>query len=263
MAAVLAVFAWQQGDGSGDDGGPLNAIAAAAEKTQEQPGGRATMRMEIASPDPSESLTMTGQAVFDDEAERSEMLMSFREPDSGDPVEMRMVLDGSVMYMSSSVLGDLPGDSRWMSLDLAAVVGADLSVPTESDPKSELEALEAATGVRKLGKATVRGVPTTRYGGVLSVSDQAAGLREQGADEFASKVEDEGTPARVEVWIDAKGLARRMRIVSTDPGEDGGMPTTADMRMDFLDFGLVPEIEVPAADEVFDATSMAEEELDE
>ncbi len=260
---MLAVFAWQQGNESGDDGGPLNAIAAAAEKTQEQPGGRATMRMEITAPDPSESLTMTGQAVFDDEAERSEMLMSFREPESGDPVETRMVMDGSVMYMSSSVLGDLPGDSRWMSLDLAAVSGVDFSVPTESDPKSELEALEATTGVRKLGKETVRGVPTTRYGGVLSASDQAASLREKGADDSASRVEEEGTPARVEVWIDAKGLTRRVRIVSTDPGEGGATGTTADLRMDFLDFGLVPEIEVPVADEVFDATSMAEDELDE
>jgi hypothetical protein len=34
-----------------------------------------------------------------------------------------------------------------------------------------------------------------------------------------------------------------------------------DMRMDFLDFGNVPEIDVPEPSEVFDATALAREEL--
>lgn len=236
LALVLAVFAWQQGDDEG--GGPLNAIAAAAEKTQGEPGGRAAMRMKLTAPDPSESLTMTGQAVYDDAMERTEMLMNFRDPDSGDLVEMEMVMDGSVLYFSSSALGDLPGDSRWMSLDLSAVTGMDFSVPTESDPQSELEALEDATGVRKLGKEEVRGVQTTRYAGLLS---------------------EEDTTMRLEVWVDAKGLVRRMRMFGEPPGGDDG-PTRIDMRMDFFDFGPVPAIEVPAENEVFDATSIAEEE---
>lgn len=33
-----------------------------------------------------------------------------------------------------------------------------------------------------------------------------------------------------------------------------------DMRMDFYDFGSIPEVEVPDPSEVFDATSLAREE---
>jgi hypothetical protein len=35
-----------------------------------------------------------------------------------------------------------------------------------------------------------------------------------------------------------------------------------DMRIDFFDFGYEPEIEVPDSSEVFDATSLAEEQLE-
>jgi hypothetical protein len=36
-----------------------------------------------------------------------------------------------------------------------------------------------------------------------------------------------------------------------------------DMRLDFYDFGIEPVIEVPGSDEVFDATSLAEEGLED
>ncbi|HEX6780529.1 MAG TPA: hypothetical protein VF125_00710 [Solirubrobacterales bacterium] len=64
---------------------------------------------------------------------------------------------------------------------------------------------------------------------------------------------------QTEAWIDAAGLVRRMRIVSSRPGEKGEGSETIDVRTDFLDFGPVPEIEVPDSDEVFDATEQAAE----
>lgn len=33
------------------------------------------------------------------------------------------------------------------------------------------------------------------------------------------------------------------------------------MRMDFFDFGIAPEIDVPDPDEVFDATTLVQDEL--
>jgi hypothetical protein len=262
-AVVLGVFALSQGDDDGDGGGPLNAIAAAAERTQSEPGGRATMRMVMTAPDQSESLTMTGTAAYDDGMERSRMTMRFRDPDSGELIEMEMVTEGAMMYMRSDLFeGELPNEANWMAIDLADVTGMEMPLPTESDPKGELETLEEATGVEKLGKETVRGVQTTRYGGFVSVSDQVTSAREQGADDLASELEEEGAPLRLEVWIDAKGLARRARILATEPAQDGEGETTVDMRMDFFDFGFTPEIELPGAGEVFDATALAEAGVD-
>lgn len=52
-----------------------------------------------------------------------------------------------------------------------------------------------------------------------------------------------------------------MRVVNSQPWTGGEGSMTTDMRMDFFDFGDVPEIDVPEASEVFDATSLAENKL--
>lgn len=265
LVVLLVVLAsWQGGDGDGGHG-PLNAVAEAAEKTQREPGGRATMRGAIFSPEQAEPIAITGQLVFDTEAGRSEGEMEFKDPDSDEPVKMEMIADRTMLYMSSSVLGSLPDGRKWMGLDLS--LGEDLNTPAPAnvDPKGELELLasEAADGkVRKLGSEVVRGVRTTRYRGTVSVADQAKRLRDEGAEDLPSYIEEKGTPLHFEAWIDAHQLVRRMRIVKTQEVEEGKEPETIDMRMDFFDFGPVNEIDVPDADEVFDATSLAREQLD-
>ena len=50
-------------------------------------------------------------------------------------------------------------------------------------------------------------------------------------------------------------------MVHTQPQPKGEGTATIDMRLDFFDFGLEPQIDVPDSDEVFDATALAEEEL--
>lgn len=260
LILALAVFAGQQG-GDGDGGGPLNAIAAAAERTQQEPGGRSTMRAVVSSPE--RSFTITGEMVFNGETDRSEAFLTTQHPESGDSVEMQLVGDGPVVYMRSSMFGSLPDGHEWMALDFSSFgLELDTMLPANGDAKGELELLGAATGdVRKLGKGEVRGVPTTRYGGTVGVSEQAERLREEGAEDLASYVEEEGAPLQIEAWIDADGLVRRMRFVKTEPSEEGDGSMTTDMRMDFFDFGIVPEIEVPESSEVFDATALAQEEL--
>jgi hypothetical protein len=159
----------------------------------------------------------------------------------GDPMKMETVYDGTVMYMRSSQFGALPGGSEWMALDLSFGGEPDTPLSAGGDAKGELALLEAVTGkVQKLGKEDVRGVPTTRYRGA---------------------VEEEGSPFRVEAWIDADGLVRRMRLVHSQPPENGQGPTSIDMRIDFFDFGIDPEIDVPELSEVFDATALARNKL--
>ncbi len=255
------MLASQQGGDSGGSG-PLNAIAQAAEKTQSEPGGRATMRAVVTEPG-SEPITMRGQIVFDDE-DRSRTVLTAQRPDSDGSVRMTMVGEGTVMYMSSSEFGSLPDDDKWMALDLTLGRELDTPVAASPDPKGELALLEAASGdVQKLGKENVRGVPTTRYRGTIGVSEQAENLREVGAEDLAARTEEEGSPLRVEAWVDADELVRRMRMVHTQPQVEGEGTATMDMTMDFFDFGLEPQIDVPDSDEVFDATALAEEELRE
>ena len=261
LVVTLAVLAWQQG-GDGERSGPLNAIAAAAERTQREPGGRAAMQAVVSPSDGSKPFTITGQMVYDDETDRSRAVMTMPNPKSDGSVKMQMVSDGTVMYMRSSMFGSLPGGHEWMGFDLSLGRELDMSLPANGNAQGELELLEAVTGdVQKLGEENVRGVATTRYRGTLSVSENAERLREEGAEDLASYVEEESTPMRVEAWIDADGLLRRMRFVKSQPQGDGEGSMTVDMRMDFFDLGITPEIDVPESSEVFDATAVVENEL--
>jgi len=240
VVAALAVFAWPHGGGSGG-GGPLNAIAAAAEKTQQEPGGRALMHSTITSSEQSAPATLTGRILYDDEG-RSQAVITGPNTQDGGLMKMEAISDGTTMYMHSSQFGSLPDGAKWMTLDFShGDDDQETPVPASVDAKGELAFLEAVSDdVQKLGKTNVRGIETTHYRGSMDPAD------------------GKGSPFDVEAWIDAEGLMRRMRIVHSEPSDKGDGTTTIDMRMDFFDFGLEPEIEVPDSSEVFDATAMAE-----
>lgn len=232
-------------------------------KTQSEGGGRAAVRGVVNEAGLSKPLTVTGQMVYDG-AGAARGTLSMADPKSGEPVEFDYVLEGTHMYMRSSRFGSLPEGREWMGLDLSLGDEVDTSVPAGGDVKGELDLLsEASGGVEKVGKEDVRGVATTRYRGTISVADSVKRLREEGADTAATYVEKKGSPMHLEAWIDAKGLVRRMRVAQSRPAEDGNGPTAIDMRTDFYDFGLEPEIEAPDSDEVFDATSLAKEGLED
>ena len=74
-------------------------------------------------------------------------------------------------------------------------------------------------------------------------------------------VESQGGPVSVEVWIDRAGLVRRTAM--TVPFElMGGPGASMSMTMDFFNFGIEPEIEIPADEAVFDATELGKEVLE-
>jgi hypothetical protein len=256
LIVALGVFAWQQGSGDGG-GSPLNAIAQAAEKTNGEPGGRATMRAVVTSPDQA-PIEMSGRLAYD-QAGREQMAIRFPDPHSGGQVTIQGVMDEDVMYLRSSALGSLPDGKEWMKIDFSSFgVDGESSAPAVN-AKGELAVLEAATGpVQKLGEKRVRGVQTTGYRGTLSASDNAARLREEGVEEELVKAAENDGPLEVEAWIDGKGLVRRMRLVKDQRQPDGGRDTI-DMTIDFFDFGAEPEIEAPDSSEVFDATDLAHE----
>jgi hypothetical protein len=259
LAAALGVFAWQQG-GNGESGGPLNAVAEAAARTQEQPGGRAVMHSLVTVPGRSTPLAMAGEIVFD-AGGRTQGVITAPHTASGGPMRLEIVSDGTVIYMQSSKFGSLPDGADWMSLDLSLGDELDPTTLPEVDAKGELAVLEGVDNAQKLGKEDVRGVLTTRYRGALSVADQVERMRDEDANNIASVTEKHGGPMRVEAWIDAEGLVRRMRLIHSQPAENGNGPLTMDMTMDFFDFGFEPEIEVPDSSEVFDATDLARKKL--
>lgn len=259
VVVAFAVLAWQQGSNGGGDG-PLNAIAEAAERTQSEPGGRATMHGIFSSPG-QPAIAMTGEMVYDSEG-RTQGVVTVPHPKTGGPAKVDVAADGTHMYMRVGRVGASSDESKWMGFDLALGQKMETPVPADVNTKGELELLEQATGgVKKLGREDVHGVPTTHYRGTIGVAGQVKRMREEGMEDAASYVEKNGSPFHVEAWIDAEGLVRRMRIVQTQSTTGKG-PTTIDMRIDFSDFGLEPEIEIPDSSEVLDLTPMLRKQVD-
>ncbi len=124
------MFAWQQGGDGGDDG-PLNAIAAAAERTQHEPGGRGTMRVIVSTPKKPKSFTIAGPVVFNGEGRTREVLLTHG--GSHGPAKLEAVTDGTVMYMHSGLFGTLPGGAKWMAIDLS--LGQESETPAGVDAR--------------------------------------------------------------------------------------------------------------------------------
>jgi hypothetical protein len=250
LAGLTVLVSQLSGAGAGT---PLNAVAAAAVKTQEERGGRAIMRI-VPSSASGKSLTITGRAVFDTE-NRARAVLVVPATGSNAAFSMEEITDGAVLYMRSPKLS-LPHGLEWMKIDLEAAVGLKVPTSTGSDPRGELTLLQAAGNVRKLGKEDVRGVSTMRYRGTIGVDESVDLLRERGEGELADRVEKNGYPLHFEVWIGSDGLVRRLRMFDLHSYSEGA-DTSVDMTMDFFDFGFEPQIEAPDPSKVFDATSLA------
>jgi hypothetical protein len=88
-------------------------------------------------------------------------------------------------------------------------------------------------------------------------------LHSEGKDELAEQVEHVSSemvgPMRSEVFIAQDGMLRRMRMELTMSVK--GRTVTSNIRMDFFDFGVTPEIQVPDDSRVYDMTPLLEEQL--
>lgn len=251
----------------GDEGSPLNPIAAAAERTQTQPGARFTMEAGYTSDALEEPMSADGRGAYNSQTGLGEAQMWMGVPGLG-AVEFEIVNDETSFFMRSDneKVMPLPGGKEWMKLE--PFLGASQSeLMMGSDPSSSLQVLAAVSGdVREVGQETVRGVETSRYRTSFRLADVAEVLREEGKAEMADLYEQYGelnpAPTIAEAWIDDEEMLRRMRMIMEMPIED--QPTmTMDMRMEFFDFGARPEVTLPDEDVVFDATPILEEELEE
>jgi hypothetical protein len=248
VVVAIAVFAVAQGGGSG--GGPLNAIAKAAEVTQREPGGRAVLHATITSTITPEGITESGSMIFD-ETGRTRGVLTVVGNTTGKEVTVQAVSDGTTAYMRSDQFDSLPGGKKWMELDLSAATKEAGSVPAAGSPKEGLRILERVQGATAVGKEDIEGVPTTHYKGTLPDSGEAFGV----------KVHTSGL--QVDVWIDAQDRVRRMQLAVTGSVGEAATSSTTEMTIDYVSFGRVPKIGLPDPGEVFNVTSEVESNIQE
>jgi hypothetical protein len=194
-------------------------------------------------------------------ADMSELMGAFAEAagtkagEAPGSMVMRVIQDGTTMYIRYDVDVDVPGMDEWMSVDIAEA-GVDASEigggsGLGTGPTSYLETLRGAgADVVEAGRAEIDGVPVTRYEGA---SDPRVALERADPDRRAdleSLFESTGmdTAMPFVAWVDDDGVLRRMQL--TMEMRTDGLSMTATVTSDYFDFGADITIDLPPADEV-------------
>lgn len=244
----------------------LNPVAAAAERTQQEPGARFTMRAIYTTSALPRAVTADGRGAYNSRTGLSEATMSMDAP-TGENIEIEAVGDSTSVYMRSNAFsGELPEGKEWMKVEPFLGSSQEEAMLSGSDASGSLQILSRTSGVQRLGKAQVRGVPTQRYRAEVPLDEYGELLREEGKDELADLYEKYTTlvptPPLVEVWIDSDEIVRRNRLVMTMPADPGQPTVRMDMRIDLFEVGAQPAIALPDESQVFDATPAVEAQLD-
>jgi hypothetical protein len=192
---------------------------------------------------------------------------------AGQQIEIREV--GQVLYekLPSAATSHLPGGKPWLSVDLNTLVkhltGASLSeleAGQQEDPANTLSYLKqaSASGLHKVGPATVRGVATTEYTATIDLNKVAAA--QPGAVAKAIKAEEKslGTSSYpISVWVDAKHLVRQLGYHTTvspasspTAGSSGSSAATVSATLQFYDFGTPVTVTAPPASQTSDITKL-------
>jgi hypothetical protein len=266
VGAVAVVVAVLVAPGILNRGGQ-NPVAEAAQATSEASGVRITF---TGSAQGSVPMTLSGKGVMNGETERASLTMSA----TGSSVAgtqsftLEEIVDGGDLYMRSPELGSaFGGSAQWLLMrseafgDLfqadATGMGAGMTSPTE-----QLDALEAASyEVAEVGAEQLNGVATTHYSALIDVGKLTDQLKDEVSGELGDLIEksmEQVTSATVDVWIDGNGLIRR-QTSSSSMGSLGNFTMT----MDFSDYGIHPNIQIPPSSQVYDVTSLMEQALDE
>jgi hypothetical protein len=181
-------------------------------------------------------------------------------------LKMRMIYVPGHMYMHSPLTqGKLPGGKEWIGVDIRRALqakGIDTSaLMQQGNPTDYLRYLRATSGrVERLGSEEVRGVSTTHYKGTVDLR-RTPKLDRRSAERL---IQLGGTATMpTEVWIDQHHLVRRMRLqismkMPPNAGAAAGQLMKIDETVELYNFGPKPRVVPPPADQVYDATGLAQ-----
>lgn len=245
-------------------GGGIDPVAAAAERTATMPGARIALDVSYHVEGESESIDGHGGGAYNARTGRSRAHLAL--PVSAETVTIHSVSDAHGVYLRAPNLdAALPPGKEWTLIEPLLGHFTVTAFSTNGGVQSAIEALKAVEDSERLGLETVRGDQATHYRGTFEFSHEAQILRQSGNDTLAQRVErlaeEFPDPIPLEVWVDERGLARKIRIVEPLPEVTGGRVLTMDLSMELFDFGSEPKIELPPPSTVLDYTPVARAEL--
>jgi hypothetical protein len=239
-----------------------NPVAAAAERTQAVPGMRIDMTMTMGT-EAGKLVTITGKGTYNGESNLAEVAYDAADSD-GKRLQFDAILGDSAWYFRYPQLASrMPEGKEWMKLE-GFPGQKEMSTPGVVNPDETLQMLRSSGTVRRLGHARIGHTQSSRYRVTQTPAEIVEALRSQGKDELAEEFEHVAPqllgPLRYEVFIAPDGMLHRMRMTSAILSN--GDKVTTKVQMDFSDFGIKPNVQVPDDSRVYDLSPLLEEKLD-
>jgi hypothetical protein len=136
----------------------------------------------------------------------------------GQPVPggMEEIINSGGIYLKLSQLSKQTG-KPWIKIpgsDLSKLAGASLSQLLQNgsnDPLVQTQMLSSSTNIKKVGTATINGVPTTEYTGTYPITAGLAKLPAATRSKIASQLKAMGlTTEHFTVWLDGQQQVRKV-----------------------------------------------------
>jgi hypothetical protein len=229
-------------------GGAESSLFATAVRNTENAGG-AELAFQATIPTPAgQPVVMTGTGVEDLAEQRARIEMQV--PGAG---AMELIADRLVMYIHFDAFSGAPGGKEWLKLDLEHTyesLGIDVGGLGQvgQGTSEQLKMLgEVSDGITEVGREQVRGVDTTHYRATVD-------LRKYPDDGLEKIIELTGqSEIPMDVWIDDDERIRRIEWEQAfAKGQEPGKVVA-----EYVRFGVPVDIDIPDDDEVFDATDLA------
>lgn len=245
LAACGGGSSSSSGAGSKSTATPLAFVQVAAKKTAAATSEH--LDMVVSATVQGQKVKVTGTGDFDNTKHVGSVVA--HAVVQGVDLEIDEVLAGSTLYMKSPFFAAmLPKGKTWLKLDLAKAAktkGIDFDSLISQDPSRNFTELEASGDAVKVGEETIDGVTTTHYRGHVDISKIPQGEKIQRATGVEYGPYD--------VWIGKDdGLVRR--LATSYSYNVGGERQTANLTMNFSNFGNAVTVQVPAPADVADVS---------
>jgi hypothetical protein len=263
LLALLALTLLSGCGGAADSG----LLAAAVRNTEAAGGAEVTFSMRMESSALPQPVEMSGSGVEDARNRRSQM--TFESPLAG---TMEVVSEDLSVYMRSEMFGAALGGKEWMKIDMRRALssfGLDVGGSGQfgQSASEQLRMLRAVSGdVSEEGHEQVAGTETTHYSATVDMrrypdvmpEDQREAAR-KGVERLIELTGESEIP--MDVWIDGDERVRRMRWQQSM--RQGSMDMKMDITAEYVRFGVPVDIDVPDEGDVFDATDLALQQMEQ
>lgn len=242
-------------------------LAAAVRNTEAAGGAEIVFSMRMEGQGLPEPIEMSGRGVED--ASRRSGHFTFESPLTG---TMEMVSDDLTMYMRSELFAAALGGKEWMKIDMKRATssfGLDLggSGQIGQSAAEQLRMLRAVSGdVSEEGHEQVSGTETTHYSATVDLRRYPDVMPEEQREAASKGVERliEMTGASeipMDVWIDGEERVRRMMWEQSM--RQGPLDVKMNITAEYVRFGVPVDIDVPDNGDVFDATDLVLQRLEQ